>query len=224
MVASDPGWLVRTVDGKFIGPLSKSEIAKGLLDGWLLLDDSARDPERGWVRIEVRMHDLFEVKALIDCKRAFAEVWAPAAATIVGLLGLVGYIGWLTYSVPGLGISGGVWFLLVVLIGMSLMGAICTRLRNPLAWPVVLGCFGVGAGGLLLYLTGLMADFTLHFKMALVLFLLGNLAGYVLGYALGWLTGIRRRHLYSPPPVRRSPPDEVRVSSLDPWAEGDSKS
>lgn len=213
-------WVVRTTEGEYLGPLSKLEIAKGLLDGWILLDDEARDnPSRGWVRIRVRLHPLFEVKALTNCKQAFAAIWAPKVAWWAGILALIGYISRLVYAVPGFDVSGAIWFLVITVLGLLLAGVLCARFPNPLTWLFSVGCLSLVGGGLLLYVTGVTIDLTIHLKRAMTLTLVGGMAGYGLGYGLGWLVGASRRGVYSPPSIRQSIPHNVVVSICDPWHE-----
>jgi prepilin signal peptidase PulO-like enzyme (type II secretory pathway) len=210
--------MIRTAENNYIGPLEDSEVAKGLLAGWIRISDEARDPWRGWVSIRVRLHHLFEVRALIDSRKAFAEAWAPSVTAVASPLSLLAYVSGLVFFIPEFGPTEATWFVAVTVIGLLV---VCGFFRKSYVHPiwgwVALMLFAVIGGGLLHWLTDLSINFVQFLKGAVGALFFGGVIGYGIGYGLGWLVGWRHRSLYSVSEKRQPIPQDVIVRDYDPW-------
>jgi len=203
-------WMVRTTQGYLLGPLDEATLTKGLLEGWIAIDDEVDSPWRtSWVRIRVRLHHLFAVKALVNTPRAYAQRLSETGSAVGCLLGLVGFIIWLTVWVPGFGLSATLGFLLTMLLCLIVLGLVEYYASAGVAGILTIPVIAI-AGGLFQELTGTESE-TPYIKVAIGVIFGAWALGYCLGYSFGWLYGLARRRAYSPPAIRPPIPPKIAV-------------
>ena len=96
---------IKTAEGEILYELKLKEIAQGLKDGWLSLDDETRRNEMvPWQSIRQAFGKTFDVRVFINTPRAFAEKYGIWGA--IGLGGLVLIVGLFAPIGSGLSNSG----------------------------------------------------------------------------------------------------------------------
>jgi hypothetical protein len=221
-------WEIETSEGESLGPFAEPTILRGLREGWLRPNDSARRGEQNRA-----------VKSLVD------NWYAGKYSVLLGLLGFfVGLAGGLVFAASRSGISldtRGAAALLIALIvfivvevaimmtlgpvGAGCLGAIgliifiivAARVLMPALAPVIGSPEGEGFKAMVLFLFGPAWDFVLNKLFFVVLFFGGGAgAGYGLGYVLGRFLAKRRCDLKRLPRIRQPVPTDMKLSSEDP--------
>jgi len=221
-------WEIETSEGESLGPFAEPTIIRGLREGWLRPNDSARRGEQNRA-----------VKSLVE------SWYVDKYWVILGLPGLLmGLAGGLVFAASRSGISldtGGAVALLIALvvfivvevaimmtlgpaaagclgaIGLIVFIIVAARILMPALAPVIGSPEGEGFKAMVLFIFGPAWDFVLEKFGIVVLFFAGGFgAGAGLGYLLGRFLAKRKCDLKRLPRIRQPVPPDMKLSSEGP--------
>jgi hypothetical protein len=198
-------WEIQTADGNTLGRLSQSTIVQGLREGWLSLDDTARQGETDWQPIRSTLGEsVFGVKVLISSPGAHAQQGAMYGAGGLAIISALGALVNLSMTVLHLDIGRTIVFLVVMVVTTMVV----FRVRSLVALGVVL----VIALAVLRAVAGIPLDLAAVGGIAIgtgLSFGIGAVIGYGVGHAVGWIVGTLRRDRYRLPKTRQPVPEWV---------------
>lgn len=219
-------WEIQTSEGESLGPFAEPMILRGVREGWLRPNDSARRGEQTQVVGSV-VRSWYESKyvgilALVGILAGFAGGFVFAAsrsgitletrgvaslliALVVFLV--VEVVIMATLGVEGAGCLGA--------IGLIVFIVVAARVLMPALAPIIGSPEGEGLKAKVMFILGPAWDFVLYkvFGPFIGVSCGGMGAGYGLGYVVGRFMGKRRCDPKRLPATRQPVPPDVRVSS-----------